>query len=54
MQTHFLLTQEEGLRVAEYIAPGDVVLVKASRAEHLDELSEKILAMWERREVDPE
>jgi UDP-N-acetylmuramoyl-tripeptide--D-alanyl-D-alanine ligase len=54
MQTHFVLTQEEGLKMAEYIVPGDVVLIKASRAEHLDELSEKILAMWERRRVSAE
>jgi len=47
MSTYFFLTQEEALSMAKFVEPGDVVLVKASRAEHLDELSEKILATWQ-------
>ncbi|MEJ0014725.1 MAG: hypothetical protein WDN07_04135 [Actinomycetota bacterium] len=42
--THYFLTQEEALSMLRHVQPGDVVLVKASRAEHLDELSEKLLA----------
>ena len=47
MLTHNLLTQEEALEMLEHVQPGDVLLVKASRAEHLDELSEKLLANWQ-------
>lgn len=45
--TYFFLTQEEALSMEPHIQPGDVVLVKASRAEHLDELFEKLLANWQ-------
>jgi UDP-N-acetylmuramoyl-tripeptide--D-alanyl-D-alanine ligase len=47
MLTHYLLTQEEALEMLVHVQPGDVLLVKASRAEHLDELSEKLLANWQ-------
>jgi UDP-N-acetylmuramoyl-tripeptide--D-alanyl-D-alanine ligase len=42
--THYLLTQEEALGMTKYLLPGDVVLIKASRAEHLDELAEAMTA----------
>jgi len=45
--TYNFLTQEEALSMLRHVQPGDVLLVKASRAEHLDELSEKILANWQ-------
>ena len=47
MLTHYFLTQEEALDLLQHVQPGDVLLVKASRAEHLDELSEKLLANWQ-------
>jgi UDP-N-acetylmuramoyl-tripeptide--D-alanyl-D-alanine ligase len=47
MLTHLFLTQEEALAALSHITPGDVILVKASRAEHLDELSEKLIANWQ-------
>jgi UDP-N-acetylmuramyl pentapeptide synthase len=47
MLTHYFLTQEEALQALHHIERGDVLLVKASRAEHLDELSEKLLAKWQ-------
>ena len=47
MLTHYFLTQEEALDLLKHVQPGDVLLVKASRAEHLDELSEKLLANWQ-------
>jgi len=47
MLTHYVLTQEEALEMLQHVQPGDVLLVKASRAEHLDELSEKLLANWQ-------
>ena len=43
MTTHYFLTQEEALGLSRHFSTGDVVLFKASRAEHLDELAEKIL-----------
>jgi UDP-N-acetylmuramoyl-tripeptide--D-alanyl-D-alanine ligase len=43
MTTHYFLTQEEALGLEKYISAGDVVLVKASRAEHLDEFAEKLI-----------
>lgn len=50
MLTHYVLTQEEALEMLQHVQPGDVLLVKASRAEHLDELSEKLLANWQATE----
>jgi len=47
MLTHYFLTQEEALEALSHIQPGDVLLVKASRAEHLDELAEKLIANWQ-------
>jgi UDP-N-acetylmuramoyl-tripeptide--D-alanyl-D-alanine ligase len=47
MSVYNVLTQEEAFALAQHIEDGDVVLVKASRAEHLDELAEKILASWQ-------
>ena len=51
MLTHYFLTQEEALGLSKHFSDGDVVLVKASRAEHLDELSEKLIARTQLREV---
>ena len=45
MTTHYFLTQEEALGISRHFADGDVVLIKASRAEHLDELAEKIITV---------
>ena len=47
MSTHYALTQEEALTYLRHIEEGDVLLIKASRAEHLDELSEKLIAGWQ-------
>ena len=41
--TYFALTQEEAMKYVKYFSEGDVILVKASRAEHLDELSEMMI-----------
>jgi UDP-N-acetylmuramyl pentapeptide synthase len=49
MLVHFFLTQEEALEMLDHVREGDVLLVKASRAEHLDELSEKLIANWQVR-----
>jgi UDP-N-acetylmuramoyl-tripeptide--D-alanyl-D-alanine ligase len=47
MSVHYMLTQEQALSLAAQASEGDVFLVKASRAEHLDELAEKLLANWQ-------
>lgn len=47
MLTHYSVDQDEALSLLSHVQPGDVILVKASRAEHLDQLSEKILAHWQ-------
>ena len=47
MLTHYFLTQESALSMVSHLQPGDVVLVKASRAEHLDEFAEKLIATWQ-------
>lgn len=47
MTTHFALTQEDALKIFSHVSEGDAILVKASRAEHLDELAEKFIAKWE-------
>jgi UDP-N-acetylmuramoyl-tripeptide--D-alanyl-D-alanine ligase len=44
MTTHYFLTQEEALGISKHFSDGDVILVKASRAEHLDELAEKLIS----------
>ena len=49
MLVHYFLTQEEALEMLDHVREGDVLLVKASRAEHLDELSEKLIANWQVR-----
>ncbi|MEN9324934.1 MAG: hypothetical protein RL414_688 [Actinomycetota bacterium] len=49
MATHYFLTQEEALSMVRHISTGDVVLVKASRAEHLDEFAEKLLIAIQQR-----
>ena len=46
MLVHYFLTQAEALSMLNHVHAGDVLLVKASRAEHLEELSEKLLASW--------
>lgn len=49
MSVHNALTQERALELAAHLEGGDVVLVKASRAEHLDELAEKLVAQLQLR-----
>ena len=52
MTTHYFLTQEEALGISKHFSVGDVILVKASRAEHLDELAEKLIAQAHNRVVE--
>ena len=51
MTTHYALTEEEAMRFVKYFEEGDVVLLKASRAEHLNELAEKMISEISNREV---
>ena len=43
---HSFSTIEEATDLSRHFAPGDVVLVKASRSEHLDDLANSLLATW--------
>jgi UDP-N-acetylmuramoyl-tripeptide--D-alanyl-D-alanine ligase len=52
MTTHYFLTQEEALGISKHFSIGDVILVKASRAEHLDELAEKLIALARSRALE--
>lgn len=49
MDVHFCKNKEEALDISSYFSPGDVVLVKASRAEKLEELVTTLIDKWEQR-----
>lgn len=49
MDVHFCDTKDEALEICSYFSPGDVVLVKASRAERLEELVKLLIEKWEQR-----
>jgi UDP-N-acetylmuramoyl-tripeptide--D-alanyl-D-alanine ligase len=49
MDLHFYSTKEEALGIFNYFSPGDVVLVKASRTERLEELFQWLTANWAKR-----
>ena len=49
LDVHFCDTKEEALEISNYFSPGDVVLVKASRAEKLEELVTLLIEKWEQR-----
>lgn len=46
---HFYDTKADALEISDYFSPGDVVLVKASRAERLEELVTTLIEKWEQR-----
>ncbi|MFZ2227030.1 MAG: UDP-N-acetylmuramoyl-tripeptide--D-alanyl-D-alanine ligase [Candidatus Nanopelagicaceae bacterium] len=47
MVVHYSKNKAEALSMAEHFSPGDVVLVKASRAERMEELAEGLIIRWE-------
>lgn len=47
--THFFDSPENAIEILKELAPGDVVLVKASRAERLEFIAEKIMEFWQGR-----
>lgn len=49
MDVHFCNTKADALEISNYFSPGDVVLVKASRAEKLEELVTSLIENWEKR-----
>jgi UDP-N-acetylmuramoyl-tripeptide--D-alanyl-D-alanine ligase len=51
---HLCADKAEALVVAAHINPGDVVLVKASRSEKLEELADSISAQWMTRVKESE
>ena len=54
LSLHNCATQQEALEIASHIAAGDSVLVKASRAEGLEQLSEKIVELIKSRKMEEE
>jgi UDP-N-acetylmuramoyl-tripeptide--D-alanyl-D-alanine ligase len=51
---HLLDTKESAANLVSQMSPGDVVLVKASRAEKFEEIAEMITQRWNSREVGGE
>ncbi len=49
MDVHFCKTKTDALEISNYFSPGDVILVKASRAEKLEELVKLLIEKWELR-----
>jgi UDP-N-acetylmuramoyl-tripeptide--D-alanyl-D-alanine ligase len=46
---HYCPDISEAVKFSDHFSKGDVVLVKASRSEHLDELAHKLLDAWKAR-----
>ena len=46
MQFHHVANIAEATNFVNYFAPGDIVLVKASRAEHFELLAQEICELW--------
>jgi UDP-N-acetylmuramoyl-tripeptide--D-alanyl-D-alanine ligase len=49
MEVHLCDSKDEALTISSYFSPGDVVLVKASRAEKLEELVTLLVDKWEQK-----
>lgn len=54
ISVHLCVDKESAAEVALNLSPGDVVLVKASRSEKLEELAEAISSQWIAREKEEE
>ena len=52
MALHYCRSKSDALALAEHFSPGDVVLVKASRAERMEELAEDLMRYWEQKMGD--
>ena len=50
MQVHHVETMGDASEFVKYFADGDVVLVKASRAERFENLADEIQSRWMSRE----
>jgi UDP-N-acetylmuramoyl-tripeptide--D-alanyl-D-alanine ligase len=50
MTTHYFETVNEVLPLLNELEAGDVILVKASRAEHFEELADSIIDRWNNEE----
>lgn len=49
MVVHYCQTKSEALELSEHFSPGDAVLIKASRAEKLEELAQALKDTWMQR-----
>lgn len=50
MVEHYFSDAEQALAIVPHFAPGDIVLVKASRAERFEKLAVEIIEAWKARE----
>lgn len=50
MSTHYFASVKDVAPLLSELEAGDVILVKASRAEHLEVLAEQILDLWNNAE----
>ncbi len=50
MVEHYFSDVDQALEIVQHFAPGDIVLVKASRAEGFEKLAEQIMSAWKARE----
>jgi UDP-N-acetylmuramoyl-tripeptide--D-alanyl-D-alanine ligase len=51
---HLFDSKESAAELVSQMAEGDVVLVKASRAEKFEDLAEMITRLWSNREIEGE
>ncbi|MEK6649111.1 MAG: UDP-N-acetylmuramoyl-tripeptide--D-alanyl-D-alanine ligase [Actinomycetota bacterium] len=54
MRVHYCRTQSEARELVDHFTFGDVVLIKASRAEKMEELAQEIVRIWNQRAGLPE
>ena len=54
MVVHYFESKGDALKMAEHLSPGDVLLVKGSRAERMEELAEALMTYWKRQTGEDE
>lgn len=48
-QVHYFESKSKALSLAEFFSPGDVVLIKGSRAEKMEDLAQELIERWGER-----